>query len=129
MNVQDITNIQITQIHARHVERFVDVFQADDGTWRCTLKLKNGSMVPGLKGVTLNEIQLSKDLRLKLYAHISSNKKVAPEEPKVAPAIAQEAIQSPPATSAEDIIKTINPKMESIFSNFKAQSNFKTRKL
>ena len=125
-----ITNVcSITQIQARHIDKFIDVYQDIDGIWRCVLLLTNGIRVPASRGMTLNEIQLSNEARIKLYAHISSNKKVAPEEPKMAPAIAQEAIQSLPATSADNIIETINPKMESISSNFKAQSNFKTRKL
>ncbi len=125
-----IININsITQIQARHIDKFVDVYQDIDGVWRCVLLLINGMRVPASRGMTLNEIQLSNEARLKLYAYISSSKNVAPEEPKAAPTIAQEAIQSPPATLVDNIIETINPKMESISGKFKAQSNFKTRKL
>ena len=129
MNIIDLTNIQITQIHARHIDSFVEIFQADDGTWRCRLKLKNGSLVPQSKWQTLNEYQLNNEARMLLYAHISKNKKVASAEPIIAPAIEPEAIKSTPATSAEIDIKTINHAEEIKQSNFKAQSNFKTRKL
>ena len=129
MNIVDLSNIQITQIHARHVEKFVEVFQADDGTWRCVLELKNGMKVPGRLGITLNELQLSKDLRMRLYAHISTGKKVALPELKTAPETLPEAIQSTPATSPEQVIDSINPQQESKPSTFKTQSNFKTRKI
>ncbi len=64
----------ITQIQSRDIDQFLEVYQDVDGVWRCIVLLKNGMRIPANKGMTLNEIQLSHDARIRLYAHISKIK-------------------------------------------------------